>query len=279
MDDNKQIVKKTEQPIVDVVLGRVNNLVQNGGLTIAPDFSAANALRSAYLILSEMKDSKTNLPVLQVVKKESVMNALFSMCVQGLNVAKQQAAFIQYGDKIHLQRQYQGNIMLARRYGNLKDIYSGVIYEGDVFEYAIDPITAMKKITKHEQKLENIDENKIKAVYAVCVFNDGNTNLDVMTMAQVATSWKQSQSKGESPAHKNFKSVMAQKTVINRALKLIIASSDDSVLMENDNGVKSEPYTPTEDPIAPQVIDIPEEPVQVAEEVKEEAVVTEKAPF
>ena len=261
---------------MEIVLNRVNDLVQTGGLSIAPDFNAANALRSAYLVLSDMKDSKTGVPVLQVVKKESVMNALFNMCIQGLNVAKQQAAFIQYGDKIHLQRQYQGNIMLARRYGNLKDIYSGVIYDGDVFEYSIDPKTAMKSITKHEQKFENINEDKIKAVYAVSVFNDGSTNLDIMTWQQVLNSWKQSQSKGESPAHKNFKSQMAQKTCINRALKLLIASSDDRVLMEDDNGVPARTTTEhveytevaSEPQAEPQIIDIPAEPEPVSEEPK-----------
>lgn len=256
---------------MEIVLNRVNDLVQTGGLSIAPDFNAANALRSAYLVLSDMKDSKTGVPVLQVVKRESVMNALFKMCIEGLNVAKNQAAFIQYGDKIHLQRQYQGNIMLARRYGNLKDVYSGVIYEGDEFVYEINPANAMKRIIKHEQKFENINEEKIKAVYAVMVFNDGSTNLDIMTWQQVLNSWKQSQSKGESPAHKNFKSVMAQKTVINRALKLLIATSDDRVLMENDNGIPYDNQAPalpvpeatyTEESAEHQVIDIPAEPVQ-----------------
>ncbi len=271
--ENQQVVKKTEAPVHELVLSRVNDLVQAGGLTIAPDFNAANALRSAYLVLSDMRDAKTGVPVLQVVKKESVMNALFKMCVEGLNVAKQQAVFIQYGDKIHLQRQYQGNIMLARRYGNLKDIYAGTIYEGDVFEYEINPMNAMKRIVKHEQKFENINEDHIKAVYAVSVFNDGSTNLDIMTWAQVQASWRQSQSKGESPAHKNFKSVMAQKTIINRALKLLIATSDDSVLMQNDNGLPMEPSKLIEEPVQyatdvePEVIDIPEEP-QVVEPPK-----------
>lgn len=275
--ETQTVVKKAEQPVVDIVLNRVNSLVQTGGLAIAPDFNAANALRSAYLILSDMRDSKTGVPVLQVVKKESVMNALFNMCIQGLNVAKQQAAFIQYGDKIHLQRQYQGNIMLARRYGNLKDIYSGVIYEGDEFEYEINPANAMKRIVKHVQKFENINEEKIKAVYAVCVFNDGSTNLDIMTWQQVQNSWKQSQSKGESPAHKNFKSVMACKTVINRSLKLLIASSDDKVLMENENGVQVDTMPQAEETVGytevsnePEVIDIPDN-AQPVKEPKEPA--------
>ena len=51
-------------------------------------------------------------------------------------------------------------------------------------------------------------------------------------MAQIQKSWEQGPTKGQSPAHKNFPGEMAKKTVINRACKLLIAASDDSVLME-----------------------------------------------
>jgi len=47
-------------------------------------------------------------------------------------------------------------------------------------------------------------------------------------------------SKGNSPAHKNFADQMAIKTAINRACKLLISSSDDSVLydpLEDDKAI------------------------------------------
>lgn len=54
-------------------------------------------------------------------------------------------------------------------------------------------------------------------------------------MSQIKAAWRQGPTKGESPAHKNFPDQMAIKTVINRALKIDINSSDDSALL--DDGV------------------------------------------
>ncbi len=224
-------LRKFEPPLVEKVLTKVNSLKEIGGIALPPDYSAENALRSAWLILQDMKD-KANLPVLQSSTPDSIANSLFNMVVQGLNPAKRQCSFIVYGNKLTLQREYAGSIALARRYSSMKNIYAGVIYKGDVFEYAIDTTTGMKKITSHAQRMENLDDSKIIGAYAVVTFEDGAVNTEIMTMAQIQKSWEQGPTKGQSPAHKNFPGEMAKKTVINRACKLLIASSDDSVLME-----------------------------------------------
>ena len=224
-------IKKFEPPLVEKVLTKVNSLKEIGGIALPPDFSAENALRSAWLILQDMKD-KANLPVLQSSTPDSIANSLFNMVVQGLNPAKRQCSFIVYGNKLTLQREYAGSIALARRYSAMKNIYACVIYKGDVFEYAIDTTTGMKQITSHAQRMENLDDAKIIGAYAVVTFDDGSVNTEIMTMAQIQKSWEQGPTKGQSPAHKNFPGEMAKKTVINRACKLLIAASDDSVLME-----------------------------------------------
>ncbi|NCX33612.1 MAG: recombinase RecT, partial [Actinobacteria bacterium] len=71
------------------------------------------------------------------------------------------------------------------------DINDGIIYEGDVFEYGIDTKTGRKYIIKHEQKFENISEEKIKGAYAIVLFADGTTDVDIMTIAQIRKSWEQ----------------------------------------------------------------------------------------
>ena len=265
------LVKKTDPPIHERVLTKVNSLKEIGGIALPPDYSAENALRSAWLILQDMKD-KANLPVLKTCTSDSIANALFNMVVQGLNPVKRQCSFIVYSDKLTMQREYAGSIALARRYSSMKNIYAGVIYKGDVFEYAIDTTTGMKKITAHAQRMENLDDAKIMGAYAVVTFEDGGVNTEIMTMAQIQKSWEQGPTKGKSPAHTNFPGEMAKKTVINRACKLLIAASDDSVLMEpGEDGrigrVKAEIEAEANQG---SVIDIPDdEPVQIAEEVKE----------
>lgn len=109
---------------------------------------------------------------------------------------------------------------------------ANVIYEGDDFQYEIDPKTAKVSIIKHSQKLENIDNSKIKGAYALVTLADGTTQVTIMSMQQIRAAWGQGATKGNSPAHKNFAEEMAKKTVIGRACKAIINSSDDAWLYD-----------------------------------------------
>ena len=87
-------------------------------------------------------------------------------------------------------------------------------------------------IVKHSQKLENIDNSKIKGAYALVTLADGTTQVTIMSMQQIRAAWGQGVTKGNSPAHKNFAEEMAKKTVIGRACKAIINSSDDAWLYD-----------------------------------------------
>jgi len=261
-------VKKFEEGTVELVLKRVTDLQSTGGLSFPPDYSVPNALRSAWLILQETKDA-SKVPVLTSCTKESISNSLFNMAIQGLNPMKKQCAFIARGSKLTMQRMYAGSIALARRFGNVKEIHATTIYLGDEFEYEVVPETGRRRVIKHIQEMENIDETKIKGCYAVVTFNDGTTDMLPMTIAQVRTSWSQGELGGKGPAHVQFASSMAEKTVINKICKIIIDSSDDSVLTtEEDDGQ----HDSTPSPLANKgpVIDIPEEePMQEVEIVEE----------
>lgn len=211
------------------VLDRIDTFQKSGELRIPKDYSPENALKSAYLILS---DPRNNL--LESCTKESVANALLKMVVWGLSPLKKQCDFIPYKDKLDCSPEYTGNIILAKRYGNLKWIKANAIFEKDTFEFAVDASTGRKKIVKHEQTLDSIGSKKLKGAYAVYELNDGTKDVEVVNITQIHDAWNQGPMKGASPAHKNFPDQMAVKTVINRACKLLIRSSDDSVLYSNE---------------------------------------------
>lgn len=211
------------------VLERVDAFQKSGELRIPKDYSPENALKSAYLILT---DPRNNL--LAQCSKESVANALLKMVVWGLSPLKKQCDFIKYGDKLECSPEYTGNVILAKRYGNLKTIKANAVFEGDTFEFCVDTTTGRKKIVKHEQTLETIGSKTLKGAYAVYELNDGVVDIEVMNIIQIKDAWNQGATKGASPAHRNFPDQMAIKTVINRACKMLIRSSDDSVLYSGD---------------------------------------------
>lgn len=232
---SKNEIKKAEQKpsvkknIAEAVLAKVNDLQATGGLTIPEDYSPENALNAAYLTLKNVKD-KTGTPAEICCDLTSVTNSLLDMVVQGLSPAKNQCYFVVYGNQLTLMRSYMGSIAVARRFGNVKDVFAQVVYEGDKFEYSIDPATGIKSVTKHEQKLSDTDGN-IVAAYATVILKDGRTYQEIMTIKEIHAAWGQGATKGNSPAHKNFAQEMSKKTVINRACKLFINTSSDAPIL------------------------------------------------
>lgn len=224
----------TEKNITTQVLTKVNQFVESKELTLPQDYSPENALKSAYLVLSESV-TRDNKPVLEACTKESVANSLLKMIVQGLSVVKNQCYFIPYGDKLTFSRSYLGSVALAKRIGNVDRVVPVVIYEGDDFEFEIDTETGFKHVLKHGQKLQNIDNAKILGAYAVVHYSNGEKNTEIMTMDEVRASWNQGQMKGNSPAHKNFTQEMVKKTVIARACKEPISTSNDANLYTDED--------------------------------------------
>ena len=263
-------IAKFEETTMELVLTKVNQFRDVGGLHLPKDYSVENALRGAWLVLQDQVDMN-KIRVLNSCTKDSIANALLEMCTQGLSVSKKQGAFIPYGNKLTFQREYAGTITLAKRFSDMVGIHAGVIYEGDIFEYSVNVNTGSKILIKHEQRFENIVDSKIKGAYAIILFSDGLTDMDIMPMDQIRKSWEQGSTKGKSPAHQNFPGEMAKKTVINRACKILISSSDDAVLMENVetnraiDAIKGD-MTPRELP----EMTIAEEPIQVAIDVTNE---------
>lgn len=122
--------------VVEKVLARVTAMQKNEGLVIPSDYSPANALNAAYLKLQEVKDKKGK-PALTACTQASISMALLDMVIQGLSPSKNQCYFIPYGNQLTLMRSYMGTVAAAKRFGNIKDVFAQVVYEGDLFKYEI----------------------------------------------------------------------------------------------------------------------------------------------
>lgn len=231
-------VAKFQKETIDQIQAQIATLDEAGALQLPKDYAVGNQLKLAWLRLLETKTSKAagERPVLEACTKESIANALLEMVIQGLSIAKKQVAFVAYGDRLTLQREYHGTIALALRVGGVADVPTGaVVYKDDDFDFVINPATGRRQIIKHGQKLANIDPDKIIAAYAVIPLTNGQTHVEIMTMQQIKQAWMQGATKGQSPAHRNFPDQMAIKTVIGRGCKLFISSSSDAGILGNSD--------------------------------------------
>lgn len=225
-----------QKDITDAVNQNIERL-QSEGLSLPTNYSHSNALKSAFFKLQETVD-RSGKPALEVCTKESIANALLDMVVQGLSPAKTQCYFIVYGSKLQLNRSYFGTQAVLKRLTNVKDIWANVIYKDDVFEYEND--RGREKLVSHKTAFENRDKDIIGA-YAIIKTAEDEEIMTAMTMKEIEASW--SQSKTQQAVHKKFPQEMAKRTVINRAAKAFINTSDDSdLLVESINNTTENEY-------------------------------------
>ena len=209
-----------------------------------PDsYCIENALKSAWLILQGLEGKGGKLAIL-TCSQNSIANSLLDMVVQGLSPAKKQCYFIAYGGDLKLQRSYFGTIAVTKRLHDVKDIRSQIIFKHDEIQIEIN--NGSRQITKHVQRLENIDITKIKGAYTVIEKTDGTIFTEIMNMKQIEQSWKQSKTsynifdeKGkvkEGSVHGKFTDQMCLKTVAQRACKTFAnTSNDNDILIESFN--------------------------------------------
>lgn len=223
--------------VLDSVERRVGQLTDGGMLHLPPNYSAANALKAAWLVLQEAKSSKQSgeKPVLEYCTRVSIANSLFSMVVQGLDPNRNQCYFIAHGKTLTLRRSYFGTLAIGKRVAKVRDVYAEVVYEGDDFEF--ETRRGIKTVTKHVQSLESMG-GQIVGAYAVVEFTDEDMKptTEIMTWADIQKAWSKGGDKNK--ARDEFPGEMAKRTVINRALKRHINSSDDehlALLLEHVN--------------------------------------------
>ncbi len=227
-DPNNQLAL-LKRDVVDYVQERIEQLIGEGSLDLPPNYSAHNAMLAAWLVLQETEDKDGN-PALEVCDKNSQANALLSMVIQGLTPARKQCYFIVYGNKLVCQRSYFGTSSVLKRIFPGAREFTEIVYEGDEFEYAFE--SGRKRVTKHTQLLENVDDSKIVAGYCVVEPGPGHEPMTIiLTIEQITNAWKMGNAyASKSTTHEDFGTEMAKKTLISNACKILINSADDSYL-------------------------------------------------
>ncbi len=236
MAEQKNTLAVIKEEVFDRVSSMVRTYTSRGELALPAGYSPENAMKSAWLILQETLDTNKR-PVLENCTKASVINALQTMLYQGLNPDKKQCYFIAYGNKLQLQRSYFGSMHVAKTVDpTITDICYDVVYEGD--EFAIEKHRGHTVVATHRQKLCDMDKAKIIAAYC-SVFRGEREDTTLMTMDEIKQAWRKSKMNPvdehgnikPNSTHGMYTRDMAIKTVVNRACKYIINSSDDASLL------------------------------------------------
>lgn len=258
-----------QKDITDNIARKLDELKKDGGLAIPANYNPANALKSAFF---EMTNSASG-NLLEKCSRESIANSLLNMAIQGLSPAKKQCYFVPYGQNLSMQRSYFGTQKVVKSLTNVEDIWATIIYEGDEFEIEIEG--GRERIAKHTTSFLNRD-NDIIGAYCIIKKNDGEEVLTVMTRKEIEASWSQSKNKS---VQNKFPQEMAKRTVINRAAKAFINTSDDSdALIQAVNDTTEEEFENDQERAVRDVTETVErEANQVLIETKQKAKAKAKA--
>lgn len=229
--------------ISDLVLNQVNDLTSKQRLVTPKNYVPANALQSAFLVISQKYPAALQC---EPGSKEylSLQQTLLEMVTMGLNPMKNQCYFIPRGNVLTLFKSYFGDVAAAKNSGLIKDVRAVVIYEDDNVEVGVE--NGRRVILSHTTAFGNEDGN-IKGAYCVVEKTNGELEYTIMTKKEIDRAWAQS-STHDSKLQKGFPQEAAKRTVIRRAIKLLMNSStDENLVVEAYNHVTSEEYNENDD--------------------------------
>lgn len=228
---NNTMIKHMGENVSTQVLDRVAAMQKSGELVLPKGYEAGNALKSAWLYLQTI-ETRDKRKAIDVCTKESIANCLMEMVIRGEHPMRH-CYFIPTGNQLSFWEKYTGRLMRAKRDTDIKEVNPQVIYDGDNFVYTVDE-NGKLQLVKHETSLSNIDNSKILGAYAVVINKDGSRHLEVMTIDMIRKAWGQGAARGNSGAHVNFTDQMAKKSIIGRACKVALDSTEDGHNSEDD---------------------------------------------
>ena len=224
---NNQVVQQQKPTkLTDLVLDRVKQMQDTQDLSLPKNYNASNALNAAFLELQKVQD-RNHRPALEVCSHDSIVKSLLDMTLQGLSPAKDQCYFIVYGNELQMQRSYFGTVAAVKRLDGVKKVRAEVVHEKDDFEIGANEDMELV-VKRFVPKFENQD-NQIIGAFAMIKTDEG-TDFTVMTKKEIDQSWAQTRQKNNK-VQQNFSQEMAKRTVLNRAAKMFINTSDDSDLL------------------------------------------------
>lgn len=125
---------------------------------------------------------------------------------------------------------YRGLISLARRTGEIANLYAEAVYSCDVFKVALGLEPKLEHIPDYEDETRE-DPKKLTFVYAVARFKDGSYQFTVLSRKQIEALRRRSKASDSGPWVTDFEE-MAKKTAIRRLAKYLPMSVEMAKALE-----------------------------------------------
>lgn len=176
-----------------------------------------NKLRFVANAVSLLNENDTLKEFAQKHGTTQIKLGLLKAAYLNLDVSTQEAYLIPYGAKLQFAPSYRGCVKLVQKYSirPVNNIYAKVVRAGDQFT---------EKIVDGKPTIDFLplpfNDAEIVGAFAVCEFQDGGLQYDVMSIKDLEQTRKASKM-ANGPAWKQYPSEMYKKVVIHRLCKHI----------------------------------------------------------
>jgi recombination protein RecT len=140
---------------------------------------------------------------------------------------------VPYGTEATFILGYKGMINLARRSGEIKEIYAVCVYETDQFDIEY----GLNRVIKHVPNFEN--QGAFKGAYAVAHFTNGGYHFEYLPNIEIQKRRKRSKAANNGPWVTDFEE-MAKKTVIRYMFDYLPVSVDIMSAVHTDESTTKE---------------------------------------
>lgn len=191
-------------------------------------------------------------PALARTTPESFLGALLTASQLGLEPGGPRPGcyLVPYGNVCTFIPSWFGLVDLARRSGQVVDVWAEIVYENDAFEYTLG---LNRTITRHDPPPLGQDRGKPIGVYAAAELTSGGKPFVVMTVDEVEAIRKQSRAAKNGPWVTHW-GPMAKKSAVRQLSKWLPQSAEMSVALAQDGAVRTE-VTRLDQAIVPTYID------------------------
>jgi len=174
-------------------------------------------------------------PKIAECSAQSIVGSMMQASILGFKPvsALGQCYFVPYGGHVQFQIGYKGWIDLARRSGQIKNLYAYCVRQGDHFEYEL----GLEPKLKHTP---NSDPSaRMTHVYAVAHYKDGGYDFIVLTRAEVEKLRMRNSFQKANPAGpwKTDYEAMAKAKAIKQLAKFMPLSDEMQQASVSDDGV------------------------------------------
>lgn len=151
---------------------------------------------------------------------------------------------VPYGTEATFILGYKGMIVLARRSGEIKEIYAVAVYENDEFNCEYGLHRTIKHIPKYE------DRGAFKGAYMVAHFMNGGYHFEYLPVVEIEKRRKRSKAANNGPWVTDYEE-MAKKTVVRFAFDYLPVSTELLTAVHQDETTTKEIHEDGE------IIDLP----------------------